>query len=66
MAPQLFIRGRRVISTPWKMSQMDKEQKHTNGYFYPRTEFNQYSMEKVTDGPRTETHQWLFLSDDGV
>jgi hypothetical protein len=57
VAPQLFVRGRRVISTLWKMSQMNKEQKHTNDYFYPGTECNQYSMEKITDGPRTETRQ---------
>ena len=32
------------------MSQMDKEQKYTNDYFYPRTECNQYSVEKC--------HRW--------
>jgi len=89
----IFIRGRSLISIPWKKSQMDQEQKltndyfyprtecnqysvenvtdeqkqkHTNDYFYPRTECNQYSVENVTDEQRTETHQWLFLSEDGV
>jgi hypothetical protein len=57
----IFILGRSVVSIPRKMSQIDKEQKHTNDYFYPRTECNQYSMENVTDEQRTETPMTIFI-----
>jgi len=56
----IFIRGRSIISIQWKMSQMDKEQKHTNDHFYPRTECNHYSVENDTDGQKTDTDQLLF------